>query len=136
MKLKIAYLYGKIMNIYGDRGNIQTLVNRCFWRGIDVEVKDIGLGEKISPKEIDLYFWGGGQDREQNLAAADLQGDKGKALKEAVEEGVPFLSICGGYQLLGKYYRPVGSEDRPGMSLFDAHPIAGSKRMIGNVVIE
>lgn len=136
MRIVVGYLYGKIMNIYGDRGNITTLVNRGSWRGIEVEVVNLGLGDKIDPKKIDLYFWGGGQDREQNLAATDLAGDKGKRLKEAVEEGAALLSICGGYQLLGKFYKPHNSDELPGIGLFEAHTVAGNKRMIGNMVIE
>lgn len=136
MKIVIGHLYGKIMNIYGDRGNILTLVNRSQWRGIKVEVVDIGLGDIIDSKKIDVYFWGGGQDREQNLASADLAGDKGKVLKEAVEEGAALLSICGGYQLLGRFYKPLDSDELLGIGLFDAHTVAGHKRMIGNLVIE
>src|SRR3990167_10289390 len=116
------------MNLYGDRGNIQTLINRASWRGFDYEVVDIGVNEKINYKEFDLYFWGGGQDREQNLASADILGDKGKTLIEAVENGAALLSICGGYQLLGKHYRPFGSDDLAGVGLFDAYTIAGKKR--------
>lgn len=136
MRIVIGYLYGKIMNIYGDRGNILTLVNRCLWRKIEVEVKEIGLNDKLSPKDFNLFFWGGGQDREQNLAAVDLKGDKGKALTQAVEEGAALLSICGGYQLLGKYYRPADSDELPGLGLLDAFTVAGNRRMIGNLVVE
>lgn len=136
MRIVIGYMYGKIMNIYGDRGNILTLVNRCLWRKIGVEVKEIGLNDKLRPRDFNLFFWGGGQDREQNLASVDLQGDKGKALIEAVEEGAALLSICGGYQLLGKYYRPSEGYELSGLGLFDAHTIAGNRRMVGNLVIE
>ncbi|MCL5411341.1 MAG: glutamine amidotransferase [Patescibacteria group bacterium] len=135
MKLTIGHLYPKLMNIYGDRGNIITLANRSRWREISVEVKDISLGEPIDP-EIDLFFFGGGQDKEQILVASDLQEEKGRALIEAVENGAVLLSICGGYQLLGQYYRPHLGEDLPGIGLFDSYTVAGEKRMIGNVVIE
>ena len=136
MKIKIGYLYGKIMNLYGDRGNIQTLINRASWRGFDYEVVDIGVNDKINYKEFDMYFWGGGQDREQNLASADILGDKAKSLIEGVNNGAALLSICGGYQLLGKHYKPAQSDELPGAALFDVHTIAGNKRMTGNIIIE
>src|SRR3989338_6523843 len=103
MKLTIGYLYPQQMNIYGDRGNIITLLKRCQWRDIEVQVKELDLGSKVKPGENDLYFFGGGQDKEQLLASKDLQAKEG-VLKEDFNKGAVFLSICGGYQLLGKYY--------------------------------
>lgn len=136
MDLHIAFLYPDLMNIYGDRGNIIALQRRAEWRGIRVEVHYLTLGDRLDPARDDFYFFGGGQDRQQIAVAHDLQGRKGAQLKEAVEGGAVVLSVCGGYQLLGHYYRPGDGEDLPGIGLFDLHTVAGNKRFIGNVVIE
>jgi lipid II isoglutaminyl synthase (glutamine-hydrolysing) len=136
MDLRIAFLYPELMNIYGDRGNILTLSRRAHWRGIDVQVDMVSTGSEIDPDRYDFYFFGGGQDKQQIAVSQDLQGRKGDALKEAVERGAVVLSVCGGYQLLGKYYRPFDGDDLPGIGLFDAHTDAGNKRYIGNVLIE
>ena len=134
-KLVIGWLYGAKMNIYGDRGNVLALQKRAEWRGIEVEVRDIGLGEEI-PDDIDIFFWGGGQDQEQIPVAKDLAGTKGEALRAAVENGAAMLAICGGYQLLGHGYQPHDGAFLPGIGLFDASSVAGEHRFIGNVVIE
>lgn len=137
MNLTIGYLYGDCMNIYGDTGNIIALKKRCQWRGIDVMVKNISLGDKLKPGDVDLYFFGGGQDIAQNLVAKDLRvSGKGKVIKEEVERGVPLLSVCGGYQLLGEYYKPNKGPTLKGIGLFPAYTVASSDRMIGNIVIE
>ena len=136
MDLKIAFLYPELMNIYGDRGNILALSRRAQWRGIDVLVDKVSIGDRIDPDYYDFFFFGGGQDKQQIAVSHDLQGQKGDALKEAVERGAVILSVCGGYQLLGHYYRPFDADDLPGISLFDAHTDAGNKRYIGNVLIE
>ncbi len=136
MKLTICWLYGSSMNIYGDRGNVLALAQRCRWRGIDAEIVHNGMGEPIEPGKYDVFFWGGGQDREQINVSADIQGAKGDALKSEVEDGAPLLSVCGGYQLLGKYYRPHDGDDLPGIELFDAWTVAGHERFIGNIVVE
>lgn len=124
------------MNIYGDRGNVLALVERCRRRGIETEVVEIGVGEPLEPGRCDLFFWGGGQDREQIAAAEDLQGTKGEVLRAEIERGVPLLAVCGGYQLLGRFYRPHEGPELPGLGLFDAWTAAGSRRMIGNVVVD
>ena len=136
MDLRIAFLYPELMNIYGDRGNILALSRRAQWRGIDVQVDMVSIGTDIDPDRYDFYFFGGGQDKQQIAVSHDLQGRKGEALKEAVERGAVVLSVCGGYQLLGKFYRPFDSDDLPGIGLFDAHTDAGDKRYIGNVLID
>ncbi len=136
MELTICWLYGRTMNIYGDRGNVLALAQRCRWRGIEARVIELGVGEPLEPGRCDIFFWGGGQDREQVAAARDLQGPKGETLRCEIEEGAPLLAICGGYQLLGYYYRPHRGEPLPGLGVFDAWTEAGSRRMIGNVVVE
>jgi CobQ-like glutamine amidotransferase family enzyme len=136
MKLKIAYLYPDHLNIYGDRGNILTLYQRCLWRGVEAQVTPIGLGEMLDPDEADLYFIGGGQDTQQAQVCEDLHRHKAAALKTAAARGAVFLTICGGYQLLGHYYRPHSGDELRGLSLIDAYTIAGDQRYIGNVVID
>ena len=136
MKLEIAFLYHDLMNIYGDRGNIITMTQRAKWRGIDVNVSSLTVGDKIDPEKYDFYFFGGGQDKEQYTVADDLQGDAGRALKEAAANGAVFLSVCGGYQLLGHYYHPDKGADIPGIGILDVYTVAGNKRCIGNVIVE
>ena len=138
-KLRLAHLYPKLMNIYGDRGNILCLERRCRERGIALQVAELDLGEKLKPKEHDLIFIGGAQDREQRRVAEDLVKVKGKALREAAGMGVAVLAVCGGYQLLGRYYRTAEGEELSGVGLFGLwteHPGPGAKRFIGNVVVE
>jgi CobQ-like glutamine amidotransferase family enzyme len=136
MKLTICWLYGAAMNIYGDRGNVLALAQRCRWRGIDVEIHQVGVGDTLEAGRYDIYFWGGGQDREQIPASHDLQGPKGELLKREIEDGAALLSVCGGYQLLGRYYRPHDGDDLPGIGVFDAWTDAGNRRFIGNIVVE
>jgi len=136
MKLKIAHLYPDLMSIYGDRGNILALKQRALWRSIDVEIDEISMGDKANFVQYDLVFFGGGQDKEQKLVCHDLQQGKGAALKEAVEEGLSLLAICGGYQLMGEYYKTGTGDTLPGNGLFTIRTEPGQKRMIGNVVLE
>lgn len=133
--LRIAHLYAHFLNIYGDRGNILSLCQRARWRGIEVTVEPVGLNQKIDPDYFDLYLIGGGQDKQQIVIADDLHKHR-QTLKAAVDSGAVILSICGGYQLLGHYYRPHEGPELKGISLLSAYTIAGNRRMIGNVVIE
>ena len=135
MDLRIAHLYAHFLNIYGDRGNIITMVQRARWRGISATVQPIGLGEKIDPDYFDFYFIGGGQDKQQQTIAEDLL-LRSDELHKAVDAGAVILSICGGYQLLGHYYQPHEGPQLKGISLLDAHTVAGNRRMIGNVVVK
>jgi CobQ-like glutamine amidotransferase family enzyme len=134
-RVKIAWLYGSRMNIYGDRGNVIALAQRARWRGIEPEVIDIGIGDSI-PDDVDIFFFGGGQDQEQIAVSQDLAGDKGQALRAAIDNGAAMLAICGGYQLLGHEYRPYNAEPLPGIGVFDVVSEAGPERFIGNVVID
>ena len=136
LTLRIGYLYGVEMNIYGDRGNIIALTARCRWRGIEVEVDQIGIGDPVRPGYHDLYFFGGGQDKEQIAVAADLAGEKGATIREGVEAGAAALTICGGYQLFGHYYRPHQGPELRGIGVFDITSEAGPDRFIGNSVVE
>lgn len=134
--MRIGWLYGNEMNIYGDRGNVIALAQRARWRGLDADVEAIGVGDCYDAGRYDLLFWGGGQDREQARVASDLQGRKGSSIRRDIEDGVPVLAICGGYQLLGRYYRPYQGDDLPGIGVLDVRSEAGRERFIGNVVVE
>ncbi len=134
-RVKIAWLYGQRMNIYGDRGNVIALAQRARWRGLEPELIEIGLGDPITA-DVDIFFFGGGQDDEQIAVSRDLAGAKGEALRAAVDGGAALLAICGGYQLLGHEYRPYNGEALPGIGLFDVTSEAGPERFIGNVVVD
>ena len=139
LRLRIAHLYPRLMNIYGDRGNILCLIRRCRERGIEVDVAELGLGDRLDPGAHDLIFVGGAQDREQRRVAEDLRLVKGEAIREAVEAGVAALAVCGGYQLFGRLYREASGAELEGLGVFDLwteHPGPGASRLIGNVVAE
>jgi len=135
VKIVVGHLYPDYLNIYADRGNIAVLAQRTAWRGIEFDYRTIGLREQVEPAEHDLYYVGGGQDREQALIAPDLAG-KGDALREAVAGGAAFLAVCGGYQLLGHFYRDRSGAELQGIGLLPHHTIAGERRMIGDVLLE
>ncbi len=138
MKLTIHHLYADMMNLYGDRGNVISITKRCEWRGIPVEVVDVGLGEPIRPTGCDLFLFGGGQDREQTLLVGDLSGKKGEDLRSIVEDGGVVLGVCGGYQLMGHYYETPEDEKLPGIGVFDLHTEPrkpDQERLIGNVLV-
>ena len=130
LKISIAHLYPKFLNLYGDIGNVITLKKRCEWRGIEIEFDEIDIGDPIS--DHDLYFIGGGQDKQQQDVARELYKNKENLLTQR-DSGSVFLGICGGYQLLGHYYQPFDGEKLKGISLLDAYTVAGKKRFIGNV---
>jgi hypothetical protein len=124
------------MNIYADRGNLLLLEQRCRWRGIGFSLADSSLGDELDPDGADLYYMGGGQDRDQKLCAFDLSTVKREALHAAAARGAVILAVCGGYQLLGHSYQ-LGDETLPGAGLVDLHTIrADGPRLIGNVAIE
>jgi hypothetical protein len=127
------------MNIYGDRGNILCLVRRCRERGIEAEVAELGLGDRLDPAAHDLIFLGGAQDREQRRVVEDLRSVKAEPLREAVEAGTVALAVCGGYQLFGRVYRDASGAELEGLGIFDLrteHPGPDAHRLIGNVVAE
>jgi CobQ-like glutamine amidotransferase family enzyme len=124
------------MNIYADRGNLLLLERRCGWRGIGFELTASGLGDRLDPDAADLYYIGGGQDRDQKLCALDLSEVKRDSLHAVAERGGVILAVCGGYQLLGRSYH-LGDEELPGIGLVDAVTVrADGPRLIGNVAIE
>lgn len=133
MKISIAHLYPKLLNLYGDMGNVITLKKRCQWRGIEVDFEEVNSGDKI--KEHDLYFIGGGQDKQQEEVKDELLSNKSE-LQAQSKDGAVFLGICGGYQLFGHYYQPHDKDKLEGISIMDAYTVAGSKRFIGNVTVK
>ena len=134
--LRVCALYPDLMNIYADRGNLLVLERRCLWRGIGFELQASGLGESVDPDAHDLFYLGGGQDRDQRLCADDLLQRKRDALHAAAARGAVVLGVCGGYQLLGSSYT-LGEEQIPGVGLLDVRTVRGDQpRLIGNVAIE
>jgi CobQ-like glutamine amidotransferase family enzyme len=134
--LRLVHLYPDLMSVYGDRGNVLTLVRRAEWRGVPVEVRELSLGDELDPGEADLIFFGGGQDREQAVVSPDFLLQKGGAVRRAVDGGAALLSVCGGYQLLGTSYTTVDGQALPGAGLFEARSMPGARRHIGNVLVE
>jgi hypothetical protein len=135
VKLVVGHLYPDYLNIYADRGNIAVLARRAEWRGHELDVRGIGPGDEVRPGEHDLLYVGGGQDREQALVAPDLAA-KGDGIRAAVQDGAAVLAVCGGYQLLGRFYRDRGGAELPGAGVFPLHTIAGERRMIGDVLLD
>jgi CobQ-like glutamine amidotransferase family enzyme len=139
MTLRVAHLYPRLMNIYGDRGNVMCLRHRCEARGIGFELTELSLGDRLDPAAYDLIFAGGAQDREQRGVVDDLLATKAEALREAVESDVAVLAVCGAYQLFGRYYREASGAELPGAGIFDLHtehPGESARRLIGNIVAE
>ena len=134
-KVVIGHLYPDYLNIYADRGNMAVLAQRAAWREIRFEYRTVTRDEPLRPGEHDLLYIGGGQDREQALIAPDLAG-RASTLEEAVVEGAALLAVCGGYQLLGRFYRDRSGAELPGVGVFPLHTVAGERRMIGDVLIE
>jgi CobQ-like glutamine amidotransferase family enzyme len=135
-RLTVGWLYPDLMNIYGDRGNILTLLNRAAWRGYEARLLNLGKGTAEGMDEVDIFFFGGGQDKDQALVYDDLIETKAGHLAAAVDRGAAVLAVCGGYQLLGHFYQTADGQRLPGIGLLDAHTEAGGKRCIGDVVIE
>jgi len=135
VRIVVGHLFPDYLNIYADRGNMAVLARRAAWRGHELEVRPLGPGEHVQPGEHDLYYVGGGQDREQELIAPALAA-MGPALQEAVAGGAAALAVCGGYQLLGRFYRDQSGDELPGAGLLPLHTVAGARRMIGDVLLE
>ena len=136
MKLRVLSLYPELMNIYADRGNIAVLRARCEWRGIGFEHLGVTVGDALDPDAADLFYMGGGQDRDQVAVAADMASTKRDALHAAADRGAVVLGVCGGYQLLGESYE-MGDETLPGVGLVDLKTVREpGERLIGNCAIE
>ena len=135
MKIVVGHLYPDYLNIYADRGNIAVLARRAAWRGHELEVHTVSVGDPVEPGVHDLLYVGGGQDREQALVAEDLVA-KSDGVRAAVDGGAALLAVCGGYQLMGRSYRDFHGGDLPGIGLFPLETVAGETRMIGDVLLE
>ena len=135
MTVRLCHLYPAEMNIYADRGNIAVFRKRLEWRGLDLRVTEIGLGEPLDPSEHDLYYLGGGQDRDQRIVAHDLVATKADALRSAANDGAAFLWVCGGIQLAGVGYTDASGARLPGVGILDLDTVAGDRRLIGDLVI-
>jgi lipid II isoglutaminyl synthase (glutamine-hydrolysing) len=134
--LRICSLYPELMNIYADRGNIAVLKARCEWRGLGFELAGATIGGSVDPAAHDLFYMGGGQDRDQALVARDMVETKRDTLHAAAERGAVVLAVCGGYQLLGSGYE-LGEETLPGVGLVDLRTVREpGERLIGNCAIE
>ena len=136
LTLRVCALYPELMNIYADRGNLLMLQQRCAWRGLGFELTGAGIGEPVDPDAHDLFYIGGGQDRDQILCAEDLVTHKSAALHAAADRGAAILAVCGGYQLLGRSYE-LADRTIPGIGLVDLETVRhDGPRLIGNVAIE
>jgi lipid II isoglutaminyl synthase (glutamine-hydrolysing) len=151
MKLVLGYLYPSVMSQYGDLGNVRAVVKRCQWRGIDVEVSELEVGDRVDPDRVDLFVIGGGADAHQRHVCEDMLQVKGEDIRHAVDDGAAAFAVCAGYQLWGHSYRTATGEDLPGLGIFDAHTVhraaqtgtrldtitkAGSVRAVGNLVVQ
>ena len=134
MKIKIGHLYPDLLNLYGDRGNIQCMKKRCEWRGIDAEVQEFQITDSINFGDLDIVLLGGGSDREQMLVCEKLKTIQ-KDFKAYVEDNGVVIAVCGGYQLLGHYYDTDDGRIE-GLSLVDLYTEQGSPRLISNIVIQ
>ena len=134
MKITIGHLYPDLLNLYGDRGNIQCLMRRCQWRGIEAETIPFELDDKIDFSKLDIVLLGGGSDREQMIVCEKLQKIQ-PDFKAYVEDNGVVIAICGGYQLLGNYYK-TDQGMIEGLKLVDMSTEQGKGRLIGNIVMQ
>ena len=135
-ELKICHLYPEVLNLYGDRGNILCMTKRLQWRGIRTEVTRVGIGDGTALADFDLFFIGGGQDFEQEVLLEDLKAGKGEEICAAVKDGKTFLTICGGYQMMGHYYQTYDGVKCEFLGAADFYTVGGEKRMIGNYAFQ
>ncbi|NME82385.1 type 1 glutamine amidotransferase [Clostridium sp. SM-530-WT-3G] len=135
MELNICHLYPDLLNVYGDVGNVLILKHRAALRGIDVNIINSSIGDPLDNDNIDILFFGGGQDFEQSIVSKDLQEVKKDSLVKYVEDSKVLLAICGGYQLLGKYYTAPNGEKIEGLNILNIYTEGGNTRFIGNTEI-
>lgn len=135
-ELTICHLYPDLMNLYGDRGNVIALSKRCLWRGIEAKVVHVSLNDPFEYEDYDITFLGGGQDYDQTIIQHDLMNGKRRNIIEAVEAGKVFLGICGGLQLLGKYYRTHNGKEIECIGALNLWTHGSETRLIGNLVFE
>lgn len=136
LDLNICHLYPDLLNTYGDRGNILALQKRAQWRGINTTIQNITIGDNFDASNFDIIFLGGGQDYEQEIIQKDVLEQKGAEIKNAISNMKVFLCICGGYQLMGKYYKTWDGKEIEFLGALDLWTVGGKERMIGNIVFE
>ena len=132
MELRICHLYPDVLNLYGDRGNVLCMEQRLRWRGIDAVTTRVPIGAPLHAADFDLFFIGGGQDFEQEVLLGDLAGGKTAEIKSAIEDGKTFLAICGGYQMLGQYYKTWDGVQCDFTGALELYTVGSRQRMIGN----
>jgi CobQ-like glutamine amidotransferase family enzyme len=135
LSVRLFHLYPDAMSLYGDLGNVLTLKRRCEWRGIGFEITDVKVGDGADFGQADMVFMGGGQDRGQKIVGTDLL-SRGPQLVQRVEEGLAALTVCGGFQLFGRSFHTIDGTDIPGIGLFNATTVGGTRRLIGNVIVD
>mgnify|MGYP001584911929 CR=1 FL=1 len=136
MELNICHLYPDLLNVYGDVGNILILKSRAEARGIKVNIINVSINDEFKGDNYDIVFFGGGQDYEQSIVSDDLKNGKKEALTNYVEDSKVLIAICGGYQLLGNYYRAPNGEKLEGLGILDIYTEGGDTRFIGNTIIK
>ena len=133
--VRIAHLYPRDLNVYGDLGNVITLAKRLEWRGFLAEIRPVESGDNFDFSAVDLVFGGGGQNSAQTVNVEDLLA-RGEELRKLSADGVPMLLICGSYQLFGREFFDETGRRLPGLGIFRASTTAGRQRMIGNIVVD
>lgn len=136
MELNICHLYPDLLNVYGDLGNILILKYRAEQRGIKVNIFNVSLDDDFDVDKFDISLFGGGQDYEQSIVSKDMIENKKTALKQYIESGKVLLAICGGYQLLGKYYTTPEGKKLEGLGILNIRTESGNTRFIGNTIIK
>lgn len=135
-KIRICHLYGNLLNTYGDVGNVMAFAHECRKRGYEVETSIVSIGDPFDPAIYDFVFFGGGQDYEQSIVQKDLQRIRDD-LETYIENGGIFLSVCGGYQLLGQYYYDAYDNKIKGLNIFDHYTInQEANRFTGEIKIK
>ena len=132
MELNICHLYPDVLNLYGDNGNLLCLQQRLSWRGIGSTVTRLPIGETADFTKFDLFFIGGGQDFEQEVLLSDLSKGKAESIKSAIADGKVFLTVCGGYQMLGRSYTTWDGVTCDFIGAIDYETKGAKDRMIGN----
>lgn len=135
MQLRLAYFYPSLMNLYGNRGNVQTLALRCRQRGIELLIQEVGIGDQTNMTGFDLAFFGGGHGKEQQKIRQDIFTTKINNLRAAIADGLVTLTVCSGFELFGEYYRPLEGSVLKGIAIFDARTEESKKRAIGDIII-
>lgn len=135
MIIKIAWLYYDLLELYGDQGNIKVLEDILQDNGLEYKIDKITIHDPRDISTHDIVFLGGGSDRAQKLIAKDLEKRKTELQNIMLNKGFIF-TVCGGYQMFGKYYLDITGKKIPGLGLFKYYTVAGKNRSVGNIKIE